>query len=255
MKVAAVKKPGGPGNLVIEERPDPKPGHGEVLVRVRASSLNYHDFVVVMGGIPTPDGRIPMSDGACEVVALGEGVTKWKVGDKVLSLFFPGWQSGQIEAAGFQSVPGDGADGFGAELVASPRNRLHPHSGRLDLRGGGDPSVCGAHGLARHVRRGRAQGGRLGADPGHRRRVDLCAAARQGGWLPGDLHLLLAGEARKAEGARRRSCDQLQGKPGLGRARRSSWPVAAASMRSSRSAGQAPWPSPSRPAVRAGTSR
>ena len=120
MKVAAVKKPGGPGNLVIEERPDPAPGHGEVLVRVRASSLNYHDFVVVMGGIPTPDGRIPMSDGACEVVAVGEGVTKWKVGDKVLSLFFPGWQSGQIEAAGFNSVPGDGADGFGAELVAAP---------------------------------------------------------------------------------------------------------------------------------------
>ncbi len=120
MKVAAVKKPGGLDNLVIEERPDPKPGPGEVLVRVRASSLNYHDFVVVMGGIPTPDGRIPMSDGAGEVVAVGDGVTKWKVGDKVLSLFFPGWQSGQIEAAGFQSVPGDGADGFAAELVAAP---------------------------------------------------------------------------------------------------------------------------------------
>ncbi|KJS24163.1 MAG: NADPH:quinone oxidoreductase [Hyphomonadaceae bacterium BRH_c29] len=120
MKVAAVKKPGGLDKLVIEERPDPTPGPGQVLVRVRASSLNYHDFVVVLGGIPTPDGRIPMSDGACEVVALGEGVTRWKVGDKVLSLFFPGWQSGQIEAAGFQSVPGDGADGFGAELVAAP---------------------------------------------------------------------------------------------------------------------------------------
>lgn len=120
MKVAAVKKPGGLDKLVIEERPDPTPGPGQVLVRVRASSLNYHDFVVVLGGIPTPDGRIPMSDGACEVVALGEGVTKWKVGDKVLSLFFPSWQSVQIEAAGFQSVPGDGADGFGAELVAAP---------------------------------------------------------------------------------------------------------------------------------------
>jgi len=120
MKVAAVKKPGGLDKLVIEERPDPTPGPGQVLVRVRASSLNYHDFIVALGGIPTPDGRIPMSDGACEVLALGEGVTKWKVGDKVLSLFFPGWQSGQIEAAGFQSVPGDGADGFGAELVAAP---------------------------------------------------------------------------------------------------------------------------------------
>ena len=120
MKVAAVKKPGGLTNLVIENRADPTPKAGEVLVRVRASSLNYHDFIVVLGGIPTPDGRIPMSDGAGEVVAVGEGVTKWKVGDKVISLFFPNWQSGQVEAAGFQSVPGDGADGFGCELYAGP---------------------------------------------------------------------------------------------------------------------------------------
>jgi len=120
MKVAAVKKPGGLTNLIIENRADPKPKAGEVLVRVRASSLNYHDFIVVLGGIPTPDGRIPMSDGAGEVVAVGEGVTKWKVGDKVISLFFPNWQSGQVEAAGFQSVPGDGADGFGCELYAGP---------------------------------------------------------------------------------------------------------------------------------------
>ena len=120
MKVAAVKKPGGLDKLVIETRDDPKPKPGEVLVRVRASSLNYHDFIVVLGGIPTPDGRIPMSDGAGEVVALGEGVTKWKVGDRVLSLFFPNWQSGQVEAAGFQSVPGDGADGFGCELYSGP---------------------------------------------------------------------------------------------------------------------------------------
>jgi NADPH:quinone reductase-like Zn-dependent oxidoreductase len=120
MKVAAVKKPGGLGNLVIENRPDPKPKAGEVLVRVRASSLNYHDFIVALGGIPTPDGRIPMSDGAGEVMAVGEGVTKWKAGDKVISLFFPNWQSGQVEAAGFQSVPGDGADGFGCELYAGP---------------------------------------------------------------------------------------------------------------------------------------
>jgi NADPH:quinone reductase-like Zn-dependent oxidoreductase len=120
MKVAAVKKPGGLGNLVIETRADPTPKAGEVLVRVRASSLNYHDFIVALGGIPTPDGRIPMSDGAGEVVAVGEGVTKWKTGDRVISLFFPNWQSGQVEAAGFASVPGDGADGFGCELYAGP---------------------------------------------------------------------------------------------------------------------------------------
>ena len=118
MKVAAVKKPGGPGNLVIEDRPDPVAGPGEVLVRMRASSLNYHDFVVVMGGIPTDDGRIPMSDGAGDVVAIGEGVSRFQVGDKVLSTFFPDWHYGGPQSAGFFSVPGDGIDGFAAELVA-----------------------------------------------------------------------------------------------------------------------------------------
>lgn len=120
MKVAAVMKPGGPGNLVIEDRADPVAGAGEILVRVRASSLNYHDFVVVMGGIPTDDGRIPMSDGAGEVVAVGKGVTRFKAGDHVLGLFFPGWLKGEIDALGFGSVPGDGADGFAAEFVAMP---------------------------------------------------------------------------------------------------------------------------------------
>ena len=88
MKVAAVKKPGGPGNLIIEERVEPVPDVGEILVRIHASSLNYHDFAVIKGMIPTEDGLIPMSDGAGEVIAVGDGVTKFKVGDHVLSLFF-----------------------------------------------------------------------------------------------------------------------------------------------------------------------
>lgn len=120
MKVAAVRKPGGLDNLKIEDRADPTPEPGEILVRIKASSLNYHDFVVVMGGIPTDDGRIPMSDGAGEVVSVGEGATRFKPGDQVLSLFFPNWQTGPIGMAGFASVPGDGADGYGAELVAMP---------------------------------------------------------------------------------------------------------------------------------------
>jgi NADPH:quinone reductase-like Zn-dependent oxidoreductase len=120
MKVAAVKKPGGLDKLVIETRDDPKPKAGEILVKVKASSLNYHDFVVVLGGIPTPDGRIPMSDGAGEVVAVGDGVTRFKTGDKVLSTFFPSWHSGGPQIGGFSSVPGDGADGFACELYAGP---------------------------------------------------------------------------------------------------------------------------------------
>ena len=64
MKVAAVKAQSAPDKLVIETRPEPEPKAGEILVRVRASSLNYHDLAVVYGMIPVADGRIPMSDGA-----------------------------------------------------------------------------------------------------------------------------------------------------------------------------------------------
>ncbi|MDB4150301.1 NAD(P)-dependent alcohol dehydrogenase [Pseudomonadales bacterium] len=120
MKVAAIQKPGGLDKIIIEERPDPVAGPGEILVRVRASSLNYHDLAVVSGMIPNADGRIPMSDGAGEVVALGTGVTQFKVGDHVLSLFFPNWESGEPNLSKLIGVPGDHVDGFAAELVAMP---------------------------------------------------------------------------------------------------------------------------------------
>ncbi|QUD89741.1 zinc-dependent alcohol dehydrogenase family protein [Phenylobacterium montanum] len=120
MKVAALKAPGGLDKIVIEERPDPRPGPGEVLVRVRASSLNFHDYAVVAGIIKTPDGRIPMSDGAGEVVEVGAGVSVFKPGDKVLSTFFPHWEAGLPAVERMAAVPGDGADGFAAELVAMP---------------------------------------------------------------------------------------------------------------------------------------
>ncbi len=120
MKVAAVKAQSAPDKLVIETRSDPKPKAGEILVRVRASSLNFHDLAVVYGMIPVADGRIPMSDGAGEVVAAGEGVQAFKPGDQVLSTFFPNWAGGRPSLERLKGVPGDHADGFGAELVAMP---------------------------------------------------------------------------------------------------------------------------------------
>jgi NADPH:quinone reductase-like Zn-dependent oxidoreductase len=120
MKVAALKAPGGLDKIVIEERPAPKPGPGEVLVRVRASSLNFHDFAVVAGMIKTPDGRIPMSDGAGEVAEVGPGVDRFKVGDQVISTFFPNWPAGDPRLERLLGVPGDSAEGFAAEYVAMP---------------------------------------------------------------------------------------------------------------------------------------
>lgn len=120
MKVAALKAPGGLDKIVIEEREKPTPKAGEILVRIHASSLNFHDFAVVAGMIRTPDGRIPMSDGAGVVEAVGEGVTRFKVGDDVLSLFFPNWEAGGPTLPRLVGVPGDNADGFAAEYVAMP---------------------------------------------------------------------------------------------------------------------------------------
>ena len=90
MKAIQLQSPASLDNLKLVDLPDPTaPAADEITVRLRASSLNYHDYVVVKGVLPTAENRIPMSDGAGEVTAVGEGVTEFKVGDAVVSTFFP----------------------------------------------------------------------------------------------------------------------------------------------------------------------
>ncbi len=96
------------------------PGPGEIRVRLAASSLNYHDYAVVMGMIPSAPGRIPMSDGAGTVEAVGDGVSEVAVGDSVVSLFFPEWRDGAAPATAFSRVPGDGVDGYARSAVVTP---------------------------------------------------------------------------------------------------------------------------------------
>ncbi|NWG53366.1 MAG: NAD(P)-dependent alcohol dehydrogenase [Hydrogenophilaceae bacterium] len=115
-----VKKPGGLDNLYLDAAPAPPPGKGEISVRIRASSLNYHDYLVVKGMIPAEEGRIPMSDGAGEVTAVGEGVREFAVGDRVISTFFPDWLSGTPTQAKLRAVPGDRTDGCAREEVTAP---------------------------------------------------------------------------------------------------------------------------------------
>lgn len=91
-----IDKTVGIAGLSVRTAPVPTPAPGEVLVHVRASSLNYRDVIILEGNYPIPnlEGRIPLSDGAGEVVAVGQGVTRFKVGDRVTNSFFPEWIDG-----------------------------------------------------------------------------------------------------------------------------------------------------------------
>jgi NADPH:quinone reductase-like Zn-dependent oxidoreductase len=121
MKAIQLQQPGGLDKLEIVELPDPgQPGPSEIRVRIHASSLNFHDLGVVLGKAPTAQSRIPMSDGAGVVEAVGENVHEFRVGDKVVSTFFPDWISGEPTTANFSRTPGDGIDGYAREIVIAP---------------------------------------------------------------------------------------------------------------------------------------
>ncbi len=127
-----VGQPAGFATLVLDH-PEPRPpGPGEVLVRVRASSLNYHDLMVVNGSIPTAPGRIPLSDGAGEVLEVGPAVpgaftdasNTFKVGDAVMGTFFHHWHDGELTPERAASVPGDHLDGYACEVATVPAMAL-----------------------------------------------------------------------------------------------------------------------------------
>lgn len=120
MQAIALGRPGGLDKLQLIEKAPTAPGPGQIQVEVQASSLNFHDYVVVAGLLPVDDQRIPLSDGAGVVTAVGEEVTEFAVGDTVLSCFFPNWQDGAPEEPRLRGVPGDHVDGFAAKSVTMP---------------------------------------------------------------------------------------------------------------------------------------
>ncbi len=107
----------GLDKLAVVERETPSPGKGEVLVRVHAWSLNYRDVMVVRG-LYNPKMKLPatpFSDGAGEVLKVGEGVTRLSPGDRVMSVFMPKWISGQPTEEAHRSALGAGGVGVAAE--------------------------------------------------------------------------------------------------------------------------------------------
>jgi NADPH:quinone reductase-like Zn-dependent oxidoreductase len=105
--------------LVKVDRPAPKPAYRQVLVKVKACSLNFRDLGIVRGSyrMPVRDNLIPLSDGAGEVIETGPGVTRVKVGDRVAGCFFQRWAGGEAPPDVHASALGGGIDGMLAEYA------------------------------------------------------------------------------------------------------------------------------------------
>lgn len=114
--------------VMPSERQEPTPAAEEVVVEVKAVSLNYRDLLVAKGTYANgvkPVGLVPASDGAGRIVAVGDRVSRWKVGDRIAAAFMPGWLNGDLTAEKQASALGGGSvDGMLAERVVLPEHAV-----------------------------------------------------------------------------------------------------------------------------------
>jgi NADPH:quinone reductase-like Zn-dependent oxidoreductase len=143
--------------LAQVERPDPKPAYRQVLVKVRACSLNFRDLAMVRGTyrMPVRENLIPLSDGAGEVIEVGPGVTRVRVGDRVAGCFFQRWPAGEPAADAHASALGGGIDGMLAEYAVLEEDgvvKIPPH---LSLEEGATLPCAGVtvwHAMTEHAK-------------------------------------------------------------------------------------------------------
>jgi NADPH:quinone reductase-like Zn-dependent oxidoreductase len=161
MKALQLRAP-GIDNLLLADVPVPTPGAGEVLVRMRAVSLNYRDLITIDGGYGSQQKQrdlILLSDGAGEVVEAGAAVTQWRAGDRVLSVAIPGWQAGTPTAAAFSRSLGGADDGVAAEYVVLPQDALARIPAHLDFVQAATLPVAGLTAWNAVIEAGRAMPG------------------------------------------------------------------------------------------------
>ena len=126
MRAVEIQGAFGLDHLALVERPDPRPGSGQALVRLRAASLNFRDLLTVEGKY-NPKQKLPLipcSDGAGEVVAVGEGVTRVQPGDRVCTVFAQKWLAGRPTRERLRSTLGGPLDGTLAELAVFDQEGL-----------------------------------------------------------------------------------------------------------------------------------
>jgi NADPH:quinone reductase-like Zn-dependent oxidoreductase len=158
MKLYRIPTAGSLDALALVEEPAPSPGPLQVLVRVRATCLNFRDLMVLMGRYGRggmPPNLIPLSDGAGEVLATGPGVTRVKPGDRVAGIFMQRWIAGEITPEAGASAMGGSIDGMLAEQVVLHEDGLVHLPPHLSFEEGATlpcAAVTAWHALAEHAR-------------------------------------------------------------------------------------------------------
>jgi NADPH:quinone reductase-like Zn-dependent oxidoreductase len=120
VKVVEIRESFGVDSLQLVERPEPAPGPGQVVLKMKAFSINYRELLVVngVGRWRPPLGRVPVSDGVGTVVAAGTGVSRVRIGDRVSPIFYPKWLEGRVAAEKMgHALGGAVADGVLAEYT------------------------------------------------------------------------------------------------------------------------------------------
>jgi hypothetical protein len=218
MEAYRIERFGSVDGIVLRSSEDPRPGLKEVFMRVRASSLNYRDLMVLKGGGrgPTKIGGVPLSDGAGEVAAVGEEATRVKIGDRIAGCFHQRWFAGPIKPDYLTDRLGANVDGMLSEYAVFNEEAVVLLPSHLSFEGA----------ATLPLRRSDRLGSTDGLSPGHRRRYrtdlgfrgccGLCAAIRSDLGRSGHRNDFDRRESRAAQGAGGFRCDQLHRNARLG---------------------------------------
>jgi NADPH:quinone reductase-like Zn-dependent oxidoreductase len=218
MEAYRIDRFGSIDGIVLRSSEDPRPGPKEILMRVRASSLNYRDLMVLKGGGrgPTKLGVVPLSDGAGEVAAIGDGVTRVKLGDRVIGTFHPRWFGGPLSADYLTDRLGANLDGMLAEYAVLSEEALVPMPSHLSFEEASTLPCAAVTAWVALTRHRRVTAGDTVLTQGSGGRLGLRAAICPGLGRPSDRDHLDRGEGRAAQGAGCLRGDRLCRDAGLG---------------------------------------
>lgn len=178
MKYFSLPRPGA--GLVLGERDAPEPGPGQVLVRLHGWAVNARDLMILKGFYPKPvkPDVVALSDGAGEVVGVGDGVRAWSAGDRVAATYFPNWLAGPGTPEKTADDLFGSLDGTLAEYAVFPEDALVAVPAHLDYAEAATLPSSRRDGVARGRRGGRGVPRPDGAHLGQRRPVDVRPAVR-----------------------------------------------------------------------------